>query len=377
MKNKEIEIKLNTAVSHAVPDVLKSVLCDTAEGKGTVTQMTNLNSNKKSYVKIIGGLAAAIVFIIAGFGAFTAINNSNKKVDSVILLDVNPSIELSVNKNNTVLSAKSLNSDAGIILEDMELEKVNIDVALNAILGSMVKNGYITEAANSVLLTVENDNTEKGDKLKKELSEAIYRYFNSASFSGAVLSQSIAVNETLEKEAADNNVSVGKAQLIEQIISQNSLYKFEELAALSVNELNLLAKSNKTPLSKTTSIGTASDKKYIGSEKAKEIAFSHAGVTAADVKGCAADLDFDDGIMVYDVEFFTEKFEYDCEISALTGNIVSYEKESVKPSENSNKGGSSEAAPKAAHQPRLPSQSLQVILVQARRKPWLSIMRFC
>ena len=71
---------------------------------------------------------------------------------------------------------------------------------------------------------------------------------------------------------------------------------------------------------------TAND---IGVEKAKEIALNHAGVKAADATFIEAKPDYDDGRLVYELEFIvisngTAK-EYDYEVAASDGTIVSYD----------------------------------------------------
>lgn len=71
---------------------------------------------------------------------------------------------------------------------------------------------------------------------------------------------------------------------------------------------------------------TASD---IGLDKAKEIALTHAGIKAADATFIEAKRDYDDGRLVYELEFIvisngTAK-EYDYEVAASDGTIVSYD----------------------------------------------------
>ena len=48
-------------------------------------------------------------------------------------------------------------------------------------------------------------------------------------FSGAVLGQTISQNEDLQKLADRHGITLGKAQLIQQIISQNTRYTFEKM----------------------------------------------------------------------------------------------------------------------------------------------------
>ena len=63
----------------------------------------------------------------------------------------------------------------------------------------------------------------------------------------------------------------------------------------------------------------------IGVEKAKSIALSHAGLKSSNVTFIRAHLDYEDGLRVYDVEFYSGNKEYDYEINAATGAIVSYD----------------------------------------------------
>ena len=63
----------------------------------------------------------------------------------------------------------------------------------------------------------------------------------------------------------------------------------------------------------------------ITEEQAKEIAANHAGVAVADVTFHSVSLEEDDGRRVYDVEFYSGSTEYDYEIDATTGDILSYD----------------------------------------------------
>ncbi len=66
---------------------------------------------------------------------------------------------------------------------------------------------------------------------------------------------------------------------------------------------------------------------YISADRAKSIAFDHASVKAADVKFSKAELDRDDLIVHYDVEFVAGGFEYEYEINAESGKVIAYDKE--------------------------------------------------
>lgn len=68
----------------------------------------------------------------------------------------------------------------------------------------------------------------------------------------------------------------------------------------------------------------------IGEEAALETAIKEAGVKEADVTNSYVELESDDGIARYEVEFYADNTEYSFEIDAQTGNILSYEKENAE-----------------------------------------------
>ena len=61
--------------------------------------------------------------------------------------------------------------------------------------------------------------------------------------------------------------------------------------------------------------------------KAKEIALKHAGLSAAQVRFTKAELDYDDGIAEYEIEFKYDGWEYEYTIHAGTGVILDWEKD--------------------------------------------------
>jgi len=65
--------------------------------------------------------------------------------------------------------------------------------------------------------------------------------------------------------------------------------------------------------------------KYIGVERAKELALAHAGVKAQNARFLKTGLDWEDGRAVYEVEFCSQRTEYDYEVDALTGDILEWD----------------------------------------------------
>ena len=65
--------------------------------------------------------------------------------------------------------------------------------------------------------------------------------------------------------------------------------------------------------------------KFIGEEKAKQIALEKAGVASDGISFVRVELDKDNGIWKYEVDFRQGRTEYDTEIKADDGEILSFE----------------------------------------------------
>ena len=63
----------------------------------------------------------------------------------------------------------------------------------------------------------------------------------------------------------------------------------------------------------------------ITSDKAKEIALNHANLSENQVTFIKSNVDYDDGMKAYDVEFYHNNQEYDYKIDANSGAIVEYD----------------------------------------------------
>ena len=77
-----------------------------------------------------------------------------------------------------------------------------------------------------------------------------------------------------------------------------------------------------------TSAGTGAQT-GITLEDAKAMALEDAGFAETDVTVAKVQFDYDDGIAVYDVEFYADGKEYDYEINAETGAVVSRSMETL------------------------------------------------
>ena len=123
--NDEIASHLKSAVETLTPNVLDKIDLSS-------TQL--LYTEPPRHLKVYQGLrrlvtaAAACLCIAALYGG--GMRWQNTRVESVIGLDVNPSIEISVNRKDKILEAEPLNDDGAVVLADMELNGVDLNLSL-------------------------------------------------------------------------------------------------------------------------------------------------------------------------------------------------------------------------------------------------------
>jgi len=322
-----VEQRVYEAFQNIAPNNFEETKNDFRKQKGQ--NMENKQQNN-SFIKKLAVSLTIAVFLFAGtFATIKLINNNDKpiaEVASIITLDVNPSIEIKLDANEKVIEVNPLNEDAKTIIGTMDFKDSSLEVALNALVGSMLRNGYITDLANSILLTVDSENVEE---LENKLVNEINNILSTANMQASILAQKANHDDEVKNLATQYGISEGKVELIQIIIREKLVYTFEDLVGLSIHELNLIYQGVSEQTTEIISKGQASQSAYIGYEQATQIALEHAKVKQSDASALFVEMDYDDGVMIYEVEFFADNKEYEYEIHATTGKILDYEIDKV------------------------------------------------
>ena len=313
MTNEKMEQRLAAALEKTAPDDVNGVLSRCEERKGTVIPMTTKKTTKRKWTSLIAACLA--VMLLGGGGLFYQRANA---VASVVSLDVNPSIELKVNRSEKVLVCTPLNEDAKAILADMgngaDLKGAKLDVAVNAIVGSLVRNGYLNSISSAIMISVEDKDTARAEKLQRELSNTVDGVLQTSEAKAAVLTQTLTQDAGREQQARENNISTGKAALVNHVLALNSALKFDELAKLSVEELKDLAEAGAPAMP-------------IGKAAAAYAAEQYAGTTALDSVTAEVDSELDEFPAHYEVELHTAWGEFEYLVDAYTGKVISGQKD--------------------------------------------------
>lgn len=136
-----------------------------------------------------------------------------------INVDVNPSIELVVDKDFEVLQAKALNDDAKKISKEIKAKGKDAYSYINDFLDKCEEYGYINpEEENVVLVSASIDDSLESSLDDRELDKFladINKMINSDD-NDNITSKAIKVSPEYRKEAIKNKLSIGKYYLLER-----------------------------------------------------------------------------------------------------------------------------------------------------------------
>lgn len=387
MKREEIEKKLDTAVSGMIPEDMFKRISENIVSVDAERIEKGMKKKFNIFGKGFVGVAAAACVLFAVGVVGVPYYGNNYIPDSHVDIDVNPGVEIVTNKKNKVLEVQSTNQDGAAVIDGMNLKNTELKVAVNALIGSMVQKGYIQNDNTGILVTVRNDNEDKANKVKAEVLNDINTALSTNSVQATVINQTVKTTVDAKKFAAENNISIGKAVFVLNLAAKDTSLDAKELAKMKVSEIASLvvqkgidirdivdydsddsiweniadaiedidedARKNAVSTSAAVENSTAAATTPqpaptqpaatvapattvaqsnntvgdIGIEKAKEIAMSHAGVSAGSVSFVKAKIDTEDGVKVYDIEFYSGNAEYDYEINSATGAIVSFDQD--------------------------------------------------
>ena len=289
---------------------------------------------------------AMLMVILSGCGSNTA-----SKTETIVTMDVNPSIQFELNQDDEVVGISAGNEDAKKILEKVDVEDDDANKAVDKIVDSLVDEGHLSTENNTVLLSVDNDDDDKRVELEQKLGETIQSSLKENSIDGAIFSQDMDIDDDVESLIKKYDISYGKATLIEKILDENDdnqkAYKVEDLVKLNAQELIMIYQSMERKDDDDILLGSVSTSKYITSDEALAVALSDAGLAQNQITDLEIDYDIENGVLTYEIEFKGNGKEYEYEINASKG-VIEREIESassspatpaVTPNASSNSGG--------------------------------------
>ncbi|MBU5482036.1 anti-sigma-I factor RsgI family protein [Blautia sp. MSJ-19] len=172
------------------------------------------------------GSVAAAAALLLGFGGSHVYNTAI--ACSYVSLDINPSIEYTLNRQDCVLDVTAVNKDAEEIVEQLKeqgIKKEPLADAISMTAEILQENGYIIEdETDYILINVASDSDKKSESLKKE-AQGVFDKMNIDNEENIHLTMTDStVSE--RKEARELGISAGEYKEIKAIGDEDvSKYK--------------------------------------------------------------------------------------------------------------------------------------------------------
>lgn len=308
MKKKQLKHMIKKSYVDNTPDFLTNIKskCEQTIQKEPSTTSVEVKDKRpiSFFVKRIGfAMSLCLVFVVG-----ILIGNIKPKEAEIeklasIYLDVNPSIEIDIDKDNNVISCTALNDDGNEILTNLNLNGVNIDIAIYAVVGAMYTNGYLNLETNSILVSV--DQKDSSTELITNICEQIESIFvENEDMSCSIIAQNIKSNKDLVDKAKEYDISVGKMKLVEKITSKSEIYtedNLDELTHMSIHELDLIYQSIDKNEVDQNEIISGKPNSFIEKDEALNLVLEYLSLTKDDIV-------YDYVLTLYDVN---ENFQVD------------------------------------------------------------------
>ena len=90
----------------------------------------------------------------------------------------------------------------------MKFAGSKLDATVNDLISSMMKNGYISDDANCILVSVDSNDQTVGQKLQTKLMTEISSIIKDGNVEGAILAQTVSKDEDIQKLAVQKSMYV-------------------------------------------------------------------------------------------------------------------------------------------------------------------------
>lgn len=211
MTNRKLKKMLRSEKAYFVRDTKVSVLSCT---QGPVKE----KRLHFSYQLVLMGLL--VIFGIVGI-LQSKPNSPTNYSNSILLIDINPSIQFEIDDDGNLVSYEALNEDAVVLLSSLNLVIGSpYLIEIEKVIEEAKIYGYLVD--QQVIINPVNDDKEKESSLREEL---LLKFNNNSQV-------------TINNEVSNlNHVSTGKLVLINKLLDRNPNLVLDELTKLEVNEL--------------------------------------------------------------------------------------------------------------------------------------------
>lgn len=180
-----------------------------------IGQVLHINPSRVSIPKRIATIAAtAAAFVVLSIGTWAYASPY-----AYVSLDINPSLEFTLNRFDMVLSVKAVNDDGEELLKNISLsslENKSIEKALLQSVEQLTVSGFLMkDSDNGIVIATSSGNSEKAEVLALELQETVGQKVTQGG--NEIEIEAFSVEPECVEEAKQLGVTPGKLNLVEKL----------------------------------------------------------------------------------------------------------------------------------------------------------------
>lgn len=185
-------------------------------------------------IRLVAAVFMVLFLSISLLGKFHIFNNASAAA-MVISVDINPSIQFEINKEEKVIKARAINQEGQKLL-DRDFTGMTIEDSVHTVIENAKMKNYMTEEKNSILIAtvpLKDDFKEKARKLEKEFVEIIKQDMELEKVNYIYIDG----NKEDLKESKKQQLSIGKYEVYKKSKQKDQNITLEQIKAMKVEEI--------------------------------------------------------------------------------------------------------------------------------------------
>lgn len=213
--------------------------------KSDLMRQLNIESTPKNPKVKMTIFRSALAFSLLLFALIVFIISTGRKVatNTVVVLDINPSIEMEIDDDNTIRKVRPLNTDGALVLETSpNLIDKNLEEALELLLDNITELEYLDpeDREGRIRIFAANSNQKQETKVIQTLYSNLNKLISVRKMKTKVDNENA---NDVKQDAKKYKVSIGKMVMVYKAMEVDPSLSIESAVNLNISELNEIARS--------------------------------------------------------------------------------------------------------------------------------------
>ncbi|MEW9123815.1 MAG: anti-sigma factor domain-containing protein [Thermotaleaceae bacterium] len=204
-------------------------------GKEILFVEDDIYRENRTKLRSLGRMAAVLAILILSMSSLGKLHPwfALNSVAAVVSIDINPSLELEIDKENKILRGIPINEEARQLLED-DLKGMAVEDAVLQIIDRARALAFLTQEKNAVLISTA---VLKEERYHKQLEGEIEKKLEAEeSFQGIAFTYVEGSKEDFKK-AREEKISLGKYEVFKQAEKEQQPITLEEIKNMKVQDM--------------------------------------------------------------------------------------------------------------------------------------------